>query len=320
MKKVVCFGEALIDFLNTGTLDDGGLALNCFTEFPGGAPANAAVAVAKLGGTSVFMGQVGNDPFGDFLIDALDFYGVNTTHTFQHPNAPTALAYVFLDEDGERTFSFRRDSTADLLFSKKQVDRQMLTSNNILHYCSNTLTESGIADVTKHVVSMAKKQGAFISFDVNLRHNLWAGGEANRDLVNELVGQSELVKFEKSELIFLAQGHVEKYLNRCFKENVKAVLITDGPNPISFVTAQGSELVKPPEVKVLDTTGGGDAFIGGVLFRLSESDSPSDLIQNVSLFEESIKFAALCGAHTVSRQGAFPAFPSLEQVKHKSDS
>ncbi len=98
MKRVVCFGEAVIDFLNTGQLREGEMSLNSFTQFPGGAPANAAVAVAKLGGEAVFAGQVGDDPFGHFLLDALQLYGVDTSIAAVHPTARTALAFVFLDD------------------------------------------------------------------------------------------------------------------------------------------------------------------------------------------------------------------------------
>ena len=105
MSNVLCFGEALIDFLNTGQKQEERLSLNAFTQYPGGAPANAAVAVAKLGGDAAFVGQVGADMFGDFLVQSLAEYGVDTSHVLQHPTLKTALAFVARDEAGERKFS-----------------------------------------------------------------------------------------------------------------------------------------------------------------------------------------------------------------------
>jgi fructokinase len=121
MRQVVCFGEALIDFLHTGAQIQHDLSLNTYTQFPGGAPANAAVAVAKLGGTAAFSGQVGDDPFGQFIVQALNLYHVDTSFVTVHPTAKTALAFVFLDDTGERRFSFHRHQTADVVLNESQV-------------------------------------------------------------------------------------------------------------------------------------------------------------------------------------------------------
>ena len=198
MNRIVCFGEALIDFLNTGRSEEAPLQLDQFTQFPGGAPANVAVAVAKLGGNVAFGGQVGADRFGRFLLDAMNRYGVDTSLTLTHPTASTALAFVFLDDDGERSFAFRRQRTADVLITREQVGENGYDNAAIVHFCSNTLTDPDIADVTAHVVDQARAGNALVSFDVNLRHNLWPDGHANRNLINGLVGQASLVKFSPS--------------------------------------------------------------------------------------------------------------------------
>ncbi len=130
----------------------GGLQLADFRQFPGGAPANVAVAVARLGGQAKFAGQVGDDPFGQFLEEALLHYGVGTTFLHKHPSAHTTLAFVFLDADGDRSFSFYRDRTADVLFSAEQVSDQWFVDHPILHVCSNTLTNQDIASVTEYVL------------------------------------------------------------------------------------------------------------------------------------------------------------------------
>lgn len=315
MKTVVCFGEALIDFLNTGKHEDGKLQLNQFTQFPGGAPANAAVAVAKLGGKSKFMGQVGNDLFGDFLIESLEGYDVDTSLTYQHASAPTALAYVFLDKFGERSFDFRRDNTADLLFSTKQIRSNTFRANSILHFCSNTLTEEDIGNVTHHIVRLASQCNSLVSFDVNLRHLLWKGKKVERETVNELVANSHLVKFSKEELEFLSGGEIQSYLSSCFSKQTKLVLVTDGSYPISIVSSKQSIKVQAPSVEVVDTTGGGDGFIGAVLFGLSQQKAPHEALSDLKMMKKIVEFASYCGAHTVSKSGAFPALPTFNDVK-----
>ncbi len=216
MRPVLCFGEVLIDFLNTSRNQEGELALNSFTQYPGGAPANVAVAVSRLGGESRFAGQVGADPFGEFLLNALELYGVDTTFTATHAEAKTALAFVFLDDAGERSFSFRRDGTADVVMQPEQVVDAWFERQPIVHLCSNTLTDSSIARVTREVVRRSSQRAALVSFDVNLRHNLWPAGQADPDTVNELVLNADLVKFAREEFDFLSQGNPGAFQDRCF--------------------------------------------------------------------------------------------------------
>jgi fructokinase len=314
MKAVICFGEALIDFLNFNQSQQGPLTLPEFRQYPGGAPANAAVAVAKLGGNARFVGQVGKDAFGDFLIQAMAAYGVDTSLVFQHAEAKTALAFVMLDEQGERSFSFYRHQTADVLFNQQQCDPDWFDNNSILHLCSNTLTTEAIADCSEHLVSLAQQQGALVSFDVNLRHNLWSAGEADRERVNQLVYQADVVKFSKDELDYLADGETDTYIQHCLQQGCRLLLVTDGANLIHYHTADDQGAVQPPQVKAADTTAGGDAFIGGFLYALSVIADASVQISRPETLEPLLIFASHCGAHAVTQPGAFPALPTLTTV------
>lgn len=312
---VVCFGEALIDFLHTGQQEQEGLPLNRFTQFPGGAPANVAVAVAGLGGYAKFAGQVGDDAFGRFLLGALQHYGVDTEHTLLHPTAATALAFVFLDPDGERHFLFRRHGTADVILESEQVVDEWFQGCSIAHYCSNTLTDPHIARVTHDVVSRARDNNLTLSFDVNLRHNLWPSGAVDADTVNELVFQSDLVKFSREEFDYLRSGGTDDYLQACFSAGVTTVLITDGAGPVTVATPDSRVSVSPPGTQPVDTTGAGDAFIGAVLFGLSREAEPATGLRDAASLQRLVDFAGRCGALAVSRQGAFPSFPKLEEVR-----
>lgn len=314
MRKILCFGEALIDFLNTGNNQQGPLTLPVFCQYPGGAPANAAVAVARLGGHAYFAGQVGQDMFGHFLRDALVAYGVDTRFLLQHPNASTALAFVVLDSEGERSFSFHRHQTADVILRADQVSDLWFSGDTILHFCSNTLTTAEIANCTKHIVDKAKAAGNLISFDVNLRHNLWASAQADRTLVNQLVAKADVVKFSRDELEFLAEGQTETYIQHCLDQGCKLLLVTDGPNNIQYFNQQSSGAIAPPKVKAVDTTAGGDAFIGGFLYGLSGMIDLSAFFTQTKALEQSLHFAAHCGAYAVTQPGAFTALPDLAAV------
>ncbi|MEO1201624.1 MAG: carbohydrate kinase [Pseudomonadota bacterium] len=314
MKRVVCFGEALIDFLNTGHFREGELSLNAFTQFPGGAPANAAVAVARLGGDAAFAGQVGNDQFGHFLLESLRLYGVDTSLAAVHPDAPTALAFVFLDDDGERSFSFRRDRTADIVMTQENVSPDWFRDRPIVHFCSNTLTDEHIAAVTEYVVDEARHADATLSFDVNLRHNLWASGKADVKRVNALVRRADLAKLSREELDYLCEGDELAYLESCFAAGLKVALVTDGAKDLQIHAGCKHRSVTPPRVEAVDTTGGGDAFIGAVLYGLATQDDIAAYLTDVDRLQRLVLSAAHCGAIAVTRQGAFPSFPTLDDV------
>lgn len=315
MKPVICFGEALIDFLNTGEQQDGQLVLSDYRQYPGGAPANAAVSVAKLGGKAFFAGQVGADLFGDFLKTSLEQYGVDTSYLNQHPTAKTALAFVKLDDAGDRSFSFYRHQTADVMFKPEQISANWFKTSAIFHFCSNTLTEDGISETTKEAVVKARENGALISFDVNLRHNLWSSGQADKSLVNEFVFLSDLLKFSKEEIDYLSDNNQADYIDKCLANGVSLVVVTDGANPIEYFTSHESNRFDAPPVKAVDTTAGGDAFIGSLLFGLSKEEDFALLRGNKPRLLALLTFASYCGAHAVTLPGAFPALPSFQDIQ-----
>jgi fructokinase len=314
MKSVICFGEALIDFLNINRFEEQPLWLNEFRQYPGGAPANVAVAIARLGGKALFAGQVGKDSFGDFLQQSLESYQVDTQLMSRHPQAKTALAFVMLDEEGDRSFSFFRDNTADMLFDVSQINKDWFLSTGIFHFCSNTLTDDFIGNTTQYAVTLAKESGVVISFDVNLRHNLWPDGKVDIARVNAFAEQSDVLKYSQDELIYLAQGDEENYIATLLKQGVSLILVTDGANIIHYHCLNECGVITPPKVNAIDTTAGGDAFIGAFLFGLSQVSQPKKFLSQAKLFVPLISFSAHCGAHAVAQQGAFPALPTFADV------
>jgi fructokinase len=319
MKSVICFGEALVDFLNTSKQTEDLLVLNNYRQYPGGAPANAAVAVAKLGGKAYFAGQVGKDIFGDFLMTALKKYHVNTDFVAQHPNAKTPLAFVSLDDEGERSFTFHRNQTADILFNQDQISDTWFIHEPLFHFCSNTLTDDHIAQCTNFAVTKALQFNCAISFDVNLRHNLWPDNRVDIDVVNQLVFKSHIIKFAKEEFEYLAQGDFSGYINQCLKANCQLIIITNGAKDICYYTKTTKGNITPPQVNAIDTTAGGDGFIGGVLFALSQylnlkNVNIKHIFKDTNKLNQIISFAAQCGAFAVTKPGAFPALPTKTDI------
>ncbi|MBT1444223.1 carbohydrate kinase [Shewanella sp. JM162201] len=312
--RVLCFGEALIDFLSTGNAEDDGLKLPSFRQYPGGAPANAAVAVAKLGGDARFAGLVGNDKFGDFLAEALVRYGVDISLLGRHETAPTSLAFVHLDDTGDRSFSFYRDGGADTLFDAAAVDNSWFENTAILHLCSNTLTTPQSAEATLEIADRALEANVTVCVDVNLRHNLWPQGKACKETVMCLVSKAQVLKFAKEELEYLAGAGTAQFIDMLLNLGCQLVMVTDGGNPVTAYTGRRSLTLQPPRVKVVDTTAGGDGFIGGLLYRIAKSGLES-LLADEALLKQALIFAIACGALAVSRPGAFPALPVLAEAE-----
>lgn len=315
MGAITCFGEALIDFLNTGTREEGLIGIPDFRQFPGGAPANVAVAIARLGGDARFAGQVGNDTFGRFIADALNTYGVNVDNLSLHPSAKTALAFVFLDDDGERSFEFHRDATADLLLTEQDVKDRWFMGSDIFHFCSNTLTDDAITQTTMAALQKARKQGCLVSFDVNLRHNLWPEGQADASRVLNCFKHVDVIKVSKEELDYLSPEGEQAFVRSAIEQGVTTLLITDGGEPIKVLARGIFSEITPPPTNVVDTTAAGDAFTGGFLFALAEQPDARKALSTQETLEEMVLFAGKCGAYTVARQGAFTALPTLEALE-----
>ncbi|MCY0964951.1 carbohydrate kinase family protein [Parathalassolituus penaei] len=322
MLSTIAFGEALIDMLSSrvGGTDD---TTESFTKYAGGAPANVAVAVARLGGRSFMAGKIGDDMFGHFLRDEFHAAGVDTRYLLSTREANTALAFVSLDANGERSFSFYRNPSADLLFRADEFQPQWFAEPGILHICSNTLTTPEIAAVTLAGVQMARAHGWLVSFDLNLRHNLWAAGAAERDPVWRLVAEATLLKMSKEELEYMCAGQSEQAtLQRLFDSPAQLLLITDGGQPLRILvrTADGfrESSLTPPAVTMVDSTGAGDAFVGGLLFQLASADISAaglaDFCANSERLHNSLLFAARCGGYAAAHYGAFAAMPTLADL------
>jgi fructokinase len=318
MKRVVCFGEALIDFHAQAPASAD--ASPAFIPHAGGAPANVAVAVARLGGPAAFAGMLGRDWFGELLHRRLDEAGVDTRHVRRTDAANTALAFVALDAEGERSFSFYRPPAADLLFRDDDFDDACFSADSIFHCGSCSLTDAEIAEATLSGMRRARGAGALVTFDMNLRPALWAREDDPAPRLWAALERADLVKLSAEEFAFLARsaGSEAQARERLWGGVTRCLLVTDGNGPIHWHTRTASGSVPAYRVRAIDSTGAGDAFVGGVLHGLAKGEGGADGLE--ALFADGdrrdtlLRFAAACGALAVSRSGSFAAMPDRTAV------
>jgi fructokinase len=311
-QDILCFGEALIDFHAEGR-GEGGFP-RAFVPFAGGAPANVAVAVARLGGTARFAGMLSTDPFGDFLLDSLRRAGVGVQDVARTDEANTALAFVSLDARGERSFNFYRPPSADLLFRPEHFRTGAFDDAAVFHVCSNSMTDPELAETTREGMRRAQAAGALVSFDLNLRPALWPRASNPRPSVWPALHLADVVKLCAEEFDWLAQD--DALPERLWQGRTRLLVVTDGPRPLRWFRRDASGELPCPQVEAVDTTAAGDAFVGGLLCRLAalEAGGFDALLRNDAALHEMLAFAAACGALTVTRQGSFTAMPSAAEV------
>ena len=320
--KIFSFGELLIDFFS-----DCGEEPERFYKHAGGAPANVAAAIAALGGKSYFIGKVGKDMFGDFLINFLDEQGVRMNYCLQGANQSTTIAFVSHDEQGERLFQFHRDphSAADLAFHKDDWKEEWFKNTAFLHCGSNCQTSENGNKSTCHGMKLARTKGTLVSYDPNLRYELWSDSELLRLRVHRSFPLADIIKLSQDEAQFLFPNTKEAdMVSQLFALKCRLVLITRGSKGCAAFTQQGVSVnLKGIKRQVADTTGAGDAFIGAFLYRLvAEADKRKTAV-NLALpkeeLEDTLGFANQAAAISVSRTGGIAAVPSLQEVEDALD-
>ena len=319
MKKVIAIGEALIDFIP----HEKGRALNDVENFlrvPGGAPLNVAAAVAKLGGKSQMLTKLGQDGFGDAILNEVKPLGVDVSRISRTKEANTALAFVSLREDGERDFSFYRNPSADMLLSAEEICSEDFNERDILHFCSVSLIDAPIKEAHRRAIEIAKEKGCLISFDPNVRLPLWKQPEDCRKAILEFLPLSNIVKISDEELEFITGIKDEKEaLDSLLTGDVKVIIYTKGTNGAEFITKEIVIFSPSFKVSAQDTTGAGDSFIGSLLYQVAEGEY--SLEELVTLSEEKVQeiltFSNATAALTVCKKGAIGALPLKEEVLAK---
>ncbi len=319
MKKLLAIGEALIDFIPEET----GKELKNVKGFQpavGGAPANVCGAFVKLGGEASMITQLGDDPFGDKIVDEFVSCGIGCQYVKRTREANTSLAFVALKGDGNREFSFYRKPGADMLLKAEDVKEEWFEDVFALHFCSVSLGDFPMKEAHRKAVEYGIKKGALISFDPNLRLQLWEDTGKLREAVLEFMPLAHVLKISDEELTFITGcDTIEKALPGLFKGNTRMVIYTKGSDGAECYTAHDKGTAAGKKVKAVDTTGAGDGFIGSFLHCLAEDGVTAENLETVTgeKMNGYLAFAnAFCGI-SVTKHGAIASYPTMEEMERE---
>jgi fructokinase len=311
---IVTLGELLVDMFPAELgrrLHD----VSAFYPKPGGAPANVAVAAARLGARSAFIGKVGKDAFGLHLADVLSREGVDVRGMRFDLDVRTTLAFIAQPDEDTSEFVFYRNPGADMMLQVSELDRALLQETKAFHMGSISLIEEPSRSATLEALALAREEGALISFDVNYRPSLWTDAAAARERIGATVPMVDLVKVNDVELDLLTgEGDLERASKALLRKGPAACVVTLGQRGSYYRVVDGGAWVAPFEVDTVDATGCGDAFVAGLLCQLVvEGDWRERL--SAATMGKIVRYANAVGALTALTRGVIPALPTSRRVE-----
>lgn len=309
---VVALGELLIDFTIDGKSSQGN---NTYEANPGGAPCNVLAMLNRMNKKTAFIGKVGEDAFGQILKSTIDKIGIDSKGLVFDEKVNTTLAFVNIDENGERSFSFYRNPGADMMLTEEEVDFEIIRNSKIFHFGTLSMTHEKVRQATRKAVEEAKKENILISFDPNLRPLLWDDLSLAKEQIDYGCSVCDILKIEDEELKFLTDCEDTEKAIRILKNkyDIKLILVTCGSKGSSayykdLVIKQDAYLQKG----TVDTTGAGDTYCGSCLGYLIDNDIDE---LNKAKIKEMISFASAAASIVTTRKGAICSMPYLKEVK-----
>jgi sugar/nucleoside kinase (ribokinase family) len=314
MYDVTALGEILVDFTPAGDSPRGN---RLFERNAGGAPANVLVCLAKLGDSTAFLGKVGDDAPGRFLVETLKAHRVDVGGLRVDPTVPTTLAFVELDAEGGRTFEFRRDPGADTALAPADVDAARIADSRIFHFGSLSLTHEPARSATLLALSEARKHGLTVSYDPNLRPALWRDLDEARTQISSVLKYADVLKLSGDELAFLTGQDDPELASLALQERhgVPLVLVTLGRDGCLWRLRRA--MGRQPAfsgLPVVDTTGAGDAFLGAFLHAMVARDWTRVSELDAGELPRMARFACAVAGLCTTRHGAIPAMPTPDEV------
>jgi len=312
MPDIITFGEALIDFICTDGSENLTEAIT-FSKKAGGAPANVAAGLGKLGAKVLLISKTGKDPFGIFLKSKLENMGVDCSFFILDKNSKTSLAFVSIGKDGERDFTFFREKAGDTLLRKKDISISIFKKARIFHFGSISLIKNPTRKTLIYCLKKAKQNNLFITYDPNIRLNLWKNEKEALQRISDAFKYADLVKLSDSEVELLSrEKDLKKGLIKLKNLGPKIIIATLGKDGALLFYENNLEKVEGLSVKVVDTTGAGDGFMAGLLYKLNllpslKKISPGEL-------KDSVAFANKVGAMVTTKYGAMEALPGIDEV------
>lgn len=313
MFDIVALGELLIDFTDSGFSPNG---MKLFERNAGGAPGNMLVAAARFGRSVAFLGKVGDDMHGRFLKEVLVSEGICTDGMLLDPSVFTTLAFVSLDEFGERTFSFARKPGADTCLRQEELSDELLHNCRVFHFGSISLTSDPVRSATLSALKTAKTAGAVVSYDPNFRENLWPDTEMARMMIRSVLQSVDFVKVSEEELeIVTGETDAEKACVFLHKKGITCVVVTLGEKG-AYISLKGKGVCQSAGLNlgpIVDKTGAGDAFWGTFIAKFTEEEIPLSKLKldDVRRYADCANIAA---ALSITRRGGIPPMPRREEI------
>ena len=312
MPKALCIGELLIDFVST-TPDVTLAEAPGFVKAPGGAPANVAVGLAKLGIDAGFIGKVGADAFGDFLSETLQQNSVDTSYLIAGETSRTTLAFVATRSDGMKDITFYRHPGADIQLSPDEIGTDYIQSAELFHYGSVSLSHSPSREATLHAIQSAKAGGAMLSYDPNLRLPLWENANDAKHWIWEVMPYADVVKISEEEWEFVTgDAELTSGIERILGLGVRLLIVTLGERGCYYINGTADGYVNGFAVDVVDTLGAGDAFVAAMLMQLMKHEDIGSL--DASDLDAIMRYANAAGALATQKVGVIPALPTLSEI------
>lgn len=313
MPKALCIGELLIDFVST-TPDVTLAEAPGFVKAPGGAPANVAVGLARLGIDAGFIGKVGADPFGEFLTETLQQHNVDTSYLIAGEESRTTLAFVATRSDGKKDITFYRHPGADIQLSPDEIDTDYIQSSELFHYGSVSLSHSPTREATLKAIQCASSAGSLISYDPNLRMMLWDKPDEAKYWIWKVMPYADIVKISEEEWEFVT-GDVEltNGIKKILDLGVKLLVVTLGEQGCYYTNGTIEGSIEGYKANVVDTLGAGDAYVAAMLSKLIELKDLSNLTQQQ--LNPIMQYANAAGALATQKIGVIPSLPTHAEIE-----
>ena len=306
MYDVTALGELLIDFTNNGLSENNNIL---FEANPGGAPCNVLAMLCKLGRKTAFIGKVGDDILGNILKKSIEECGIDSSHLLLDKNSSTTQAFILTSETGERSFSFMRNDSADTQLNKNEVKPEVIKNSKIFHFGTLSLTHKCAREATEEAIAVAEKEGCVISFDPNLRKNLWSDLDDAKRAIEWGLSHANVVKIADDELEFVfgtSDAHKGYEIIREKYPCVRMLFVTCGKNG-SYGFCEGVSAFEKAftSLDTIDTTGAGDTFMGCVLDYVVSNGMTADEDRMKSL----LTFANAAAGLVTTKKGALRSMP-----------
>ena len=314
MIDIVCLGEMLIDMF-PAEIGRPLAAVSAFYPVPGGAPANVAIAAARLGARSAFIGKVGDDAFGHFLSETLAHQDVETRGMRFDSEARTGLNFHAQIDEHTATHLFYRNPGADMRLRPDELERPLLQEARAFDFGTISLMEQPVKDATLEALHIARNAGAMIAFDVNYRPSLWTDPSAARQLIEATLPSVDVLKINADELLLITGStDLEAGTAHLLAAGLQLCVVTLGPRGSFYRCASGSGLAPGFTVKAIDATGSGDAFTATLLVQLVTGQESWHAQLQPARLQSILRRANAAGAITALRQGVLLALPDMKSL------